>query len=92
MPRRKAVGSAQKGPRAPQMPNAATDSAARAPTSECGSSAAATKPAAPTRAGTATCQRRSPVRSERAPTTTIPRAATTCTPTTAALADEAESQ
>ncbi len=39
--------------------------------------AAATNPAAPISAGTATCQRRSPERSERAPMATMPTAATT---------------
>ena len=77
VPRKNAVGMAQNGPRAPQMPKAAIDSIASDIAAVCGASTVSTNPAAPIRHGTATCQRRSALASEREPITTNPIVAAT---------------
>src|SRR5687768_11335674 len=77
VPRSIAVGIAQNGPSVPQMPNAAIDNVASATAGVAGASAVITKPAAPIRHEPATCQRRSRLRSDRAPTTTSPIVAAT---------------
>src|SRR5260221_9855271 len=69
-PRRNAVGSAQNGPRHPQIPTAAIDSVTTAQ-GVFGQSAVAAMPALAIAAQSATCQCRSPVRSECRPIITI---------------------
>src|SRR5207245_2957847 len=76
VPRRNAVGSGQNGGVALYMPTAAMQSAANE-TAGAPASALAVSPAAAVHADAATCQRRSPVRSECAATVTIPIAAAT---------------
>src|SRR6188474_3926091 len=72
VPRSNAVGIAQNGPSVPQIPNAAIERVVNAIAGVAGASTVSTKPVAPIRHGTATCQRRSRVRSDRDPTTTNP--------------------
>src|SRR5437763_12035949 len=74
VPRRNAVGNGQNGGVALYMPTAATESARKEATG-APASALAASPMAAVHADPATCQRRSPVRSECAATATIPIAA-----------------
>ena len=58
------------------MPSAAREGAASEMATPAGARMVSVNPSAPTSAGAATCQFRSPVQSECVPTTTIPTAAT----------------
>src|SRR5271170_4754595 len=70
VPLRNSGGIAQNGPKVPQIPTAAIESA---PNDSAGDRVieASTSPAAPTAAQTARCHRRSPLRSDARPTKTI---------------------
>src|SRR5437016_306930 len=72
VPLRNCDDIAQNGPSVPQIPTAANASARSSPTGAL-MKAAAISPTAPASAELATCHRRSPVRSELLPMTTIPK-------------------
>ncbi len=74
LPVRNRPGKVQNAPRVDMSPMAAMVNAIMLGTGEC-TNALAANPAAPMKLGNATCQNRSPVRSELAPTTTMAMAA-----------------